>query len=257
MGYLSSDTNEIIIDAVLTKEGRQKLAAQGNLGITKFALSDDEIDYSLYNVDSPLGTDYYDIAIRKMPVLEAMPASVDSLKYKLFTNEQNATDTSVLALRIDAPAKIRNSDGTLGTGIDDHSNYTINVGLTNGDTLPAATKSQIFYVAKLTSFQGRGTGDIIFVGQKDQADPAYSAMVTAQRELDTQNNLQTTQKTQIGAAGKSFIFQVKNESSIREALQFKVLFTAAGPVSSQPSELIIPVNAGINAVASAVPIPGS
>lgn len=100
MAYLSNQNNEIIIDAVLTKYGREKLAAQGNLGITKFALSDDEVDYSLYNVDHPMGTDFYDVAIVKMPTLEALPGNSLSMKYKLFTNRDTTSLSNVSKLGV-------------------------------------------------------------------------------------------------------------------------------------------------------------
>ena len=46
MGFLAQDTNNIIIDAVLTDLGRQKLAA-GTFSIIKFAAGDDEVEYGL------------------------------------------------------------------------------------------------------------------------------------------------------------------------------------------------------------------
>lgn len=46
MGFLQQDTNNIIVDAVLTDLGRQKLA-QGTFNVTKFAAGDDEVDYGM------------------------------------------------------------------------------------------------------------------------------------------------------------------------------------------------------------------
>jgi hypothetical protein len=40
MGFL--DNSSITVDAILTKRGREILAAGGDLNITKFALSDEE-----------------------------------------------------------------------------------------------------------------------------------------------------------------------------------------------------------------------
>jgi hypothetical protein len=51
MAYL--DNTEITVDAILTKKGRQKLASGQSLNITKFALGDDEIDYTLYEPAHP------------------------------------------------------------------------------------------------------------------------------------------------------------------------------------------------------------
>lgn len=48
MGFLPNETNNIILDAVITDTGRQFLARNdGSFSITKFAFGDDEIDYSI------------------------------------------------------------------------------------------------------------------------------------------------------------------------------------------------------------------
>ena len=71
MGFL--DNSSITVDAILTKRGREILAAGGDLNITKFALSDEEIDYTLYDVTHPNGTDSYGAVIENMSLLEATP----------------------------------------------------------------------------------------------------------------------------------------------------------------------------------------
>ena len=83
MGYLSN--TELTVDAILTKKGREKLAAGGGLNITQFALADDEIDYNLYEPAHPLGSAYYDAAIKNIPVIEASPDETQVMKYKLVT----------------------------------------------------------------------------------------------------------------------------------------------------------------------------
>jgi hypothetical protein len=48
MGFLQGDTNNIILDAVLTDTGRQFLSRNdGSFSVVKFSLSDDEVDYSI------------------------------------------------------------------------------------------------------------------------------------------------------------------------------------------------------------------
>ena len=48
MGYLNNQV--VTVDAILTKKGRELLAkGEGNFKITQFALSDDEVDYTMYN----------------------------------------------------------------------------------------------------------------------------------------------------------------------------------------------------------------
>ena len=83
MAYL--DNAEITVDAILTRKGRELLANGGGLNITKFALSDDEIDYSLYEPAHPKGSAFYDAAIKAIPITEASPDETQSLKYKLVT----------------------------------------------------------------------------------------------------------------------------------------------------------------------------
>ena len=84
MGYLNNAV--VTVDAILTKKGRELLAQGGNaFNITQFSLSDDEVDYSLYNPTHPSGSAYYGEAIENMPVLEAFPNELQTMKYKLVT----------------------------------------------------------------------------------------------------------------------------------------------------------------------------
>ena len=57
MGFLNNTT--VTVDAILTKKGRELLAQGTNaFQITKFALADDEVDYRLFDVSHPNGSDY-------------------------------------------------------------------------------------------------------------------------------------------------------------------------------------------------------
>ena len=71
MGFLDN-SGDIILDAVLTDHGRKELSrGDGSFQITKFALGDEEIDYSLYNKTHPSGSAYYDLEILQTPILES------------------------------------------------------------------------------------------------------------------------------------------------------------------------------------------
>ena len=98
MAYLGNKT--IIVDATLTKKGRELLAQNGNLNITSFALADDEIDYSLYDPNHPQGSNFNDFAIRKTPILEAFFDETQMMKYKLVTLNQGITTIPVISLNI-------------------------------------------------------------------------------------------------------------------------------------------------------------
>ena len=100
MGYL--DNTSITVDAILTKKGRQKLASGQSLNISKFALGDDEIDYTLYEPAHPKGSAYYDSAIKAIPIMEASPDETQVLRYKLVTLPKGTTQIPLVALGISA-----------------------------------------------------------------------------------------------------------------------------------------------------------
>ena len=101
MGYLNNTV--ITVDAILTKKGREALARNdGSFRITQFALSDDEIDYTLYNPNHPSGSAFYGEAIEGMPLLEAFPDDQQIMKYKLATLPRGTAKLPILNLGYDA-----------------------------------------------------------------------------------------------------------------------------------------------------------
>jgi hypothetical protein len=95
MAYLNNSV--VTIDAILTKKGRELLArSDGSFRITQFALSDDEIDYTLYNPTHPSGSAFYGEAIDNMPLLEAFPDETQIMKYKLVTLPRGTSKMPVL-----------------------------------------------------------------------------------------------------------------------------------------------------------------
>ena len=95
MGYLNNTA--VTVDAILTAKGRELLArGDGSFRITQFALSDDEIDYTLYNPTQPSGSAFYGEAIDNMPLLEAFPDENQIMKYKLVTLPRGTAKMPVL-----------------------------------------------------------------------------------------------------------------------------------------------------------------
>ncbi len=85
MAFLDN-SGDIILDAVLTDTGRLRLAqGDGSFKITKFALGDDEINYTNYDKNHASGSAYYDLTILQTPVLEAFTNNTSNLKTKLIT----------------------------------------------------------------------------------------------------------------------------------------------------------------------------
>jgi len=101
MGYLNNQV--VTIDAILTKKGRELLAkGDGTFKITQFALSDDEIDYTLYNPNHPSGSAYYGEAIENMPLLEAFPDETQIMKYKLATLPRGTAKMPIISLGLES-----------------------------------------------------------------------------------------------------------------------------------------------------------
>lgn len=83
MGFIDR-SGDIIVDAVLTDIGRQKLARNdGSFKVVAYTFADDEIDYSLFNATT--GTTYVDQNILNTPVFEANVNERLSINYPLIT----------------------------------------------------------------------------------------------------------------------------------------------------------------------------
>ena len=97
MGILDNDT--VIVDAILTKIGRSKLANGQPLGITRYCFGDTGVDYTLYNPNHPSGSDSYGSAITNLPMLEAVPDDNVFLRTKLWgTGERNIQNFSFITV---------------------------------------------------------------------------------------------------------------------------------------------------------------
>ena len=98
MGFINKDT--LSVDAILTKKGidylRKAVFGENQNGehvITKFALSDDEIDYGLWD-ETPSGSNFvkpFGQIIDNQPLTEPninwrSPTDSETMKYFLFKN---------------------------------------------------------------------------------------------------------------------------------------------------------------------------
>ena len=124
MGFL--DNSSITVDAILTKRGRQILSQGGDFTITKFALSDEEIDYTLYDVTHPNGTDSYGTVIENMSLLEA---TSNRTNFRSFLVNQSLAGSSV-NLELSHTNIVGGSDVsitpvTIGTGAGEDYTFSI------------------------------------------------------------------------------------------------------------------------------------
>ena len=199
MGYL--DNSSVTVDAILTNKGRQLLAAGGRLNITKFALSDDEVDYDLWNASHTLGSNYYGKVIEDMPILEALPDETQMLRYKLVTLPKDVTGIPQIGVQ---PASIPFSN------LKDEVTITpFTANLPNGnDTLGFTVILSDDTVATLEVAPGGAVSS--------QASTAADSNVT--NFLDDEVSMSTTAGKSIVRVGKKFIIKPKALIAPKNAL---------------------------------------
>ncbi len=144
MAFLDN-SGDIILDAVLTDSGRFRLAkGDGSFKIVKFALGDDEIDYSLYNKNDSRGSAYYDLNILQTPILEAFTDNASGLKSKLISIPRtNLLYLPIIKLNeLFSPSTKMHTAGAFYVAVDKSTEDTISVvsgqtvqGMILGETL--------------------------------------------------------------------------------------------------------------------------
>jgi len=160
MAFLDN-SGDIILDVVLTDHGRKVLAkGDGSFQITKFAVGDEEVNYSLYNSSHASGSAYYDLEILQTPVLEAFTNNASSMKTKLISIDnnnllylpilklnENLTDTKRHSSNIFIVAVDRETEGTDAAktteaiGIDSNDNHVS--GILFGDSFESSNSIRV------------------------------------------------------------------------------------------------------------------
>jgi len=148
MAFLDN-SGDIILDAVLTDHGRKVLAkGDGSFKITKFALGDEEVNYTLYNSSHASGSAYYDLEILQTPILESFTNNASSMKTQLLTyDNMELLFLPVLKLNENDTNTQRHSTGAFVVAVDDFTEQdstkgialdsagAINVGFLRGEAL--------------------------------------------------------------------------------------------------------------------------
>jgi len=153
MSFLDN-SGDIILDAVLTDAGRERLArGDGSFKITKFALGDDEINYALYDLNDSRGSAFFDLEILQTPVLEAFTNNTSSMKSKLIT----ITRTNILYLPVltlfggsasngHPLSTVAGLAGTIPVAVDKTTSDKIGVGASSPDYYDATDGADIAVV---------------------------------------------------------------------------------------------------------------
>ena len=130
MAFLDN-SGDIILDAVLTDHGRKVLAkGDGSFKITKFALGDEEVNYTLYNSSHASGSAYYDLEILQTPVLESFTNNASSMKTQLLTyDNMELLFLPVLKLNENDTNTQRHSTGAFVVAVDDFTEQDATKGI--------------------------------------------------------------------------------------------------------------------------------
>jgi hypothetical protein len=123
MGFLNQTTNNIIVDAVLTDLGRQFLARNdGSFNIVKFALADNELDYTIIQQYGRLvGKDKIE---KNTPVFEASTNANIALKYKLISLSNPAL-TQLPSITLDYGSAVVSSNVVAISRLTQNPSFTI------------------------------------------------------------------------------------------------------------------------------------
>jgi len=221
MGFLNN-TN-ITVDAVLTKKGRELLAkGENQFNITKFALADDEVDYRLWDVTHPNGSDFYGNVIESMPLLEAFPDENHVMRYKLVTLPKSTQAMPILEVAQSAitlrrlnsvsiinPSTQNGSDDTLGYTFILHNQSMARLRVRAGAQVTAGGTTVPFFL--------------------DEDDLPNSISVVGKSVEIRPKRLTRTQTTQITIVGNETAATTTLNLTVRRNRTFGVM-SAAGPL---------------------------
>ena len=185
MAYL--DNNVLTVNAVLTKKGREILAKTGGLNITAFALADDEIDYTQFNPNHPLGSAFYDIAIRNTPIMEPITDESQLMKYKLVTLNEGVSAVPTISVAQSIITVNRDYSGEILISPSTTPTYNVTLGYTAilankdvGTLIVTETNSLNSSTATVPTFAGDLTSQtsVTVVGNKFRFIPNASLQKT-------------------------------------------------------------------------------
>lgn len=116
MGF-QDNAGEIFIDAVLTDEGRERLARNdGSFQIVRWRPADDEIDYRFWN--ELTGSDSKDRKILDTPIFEAFTNEVVALRYPMVTIKNSRLQFMPAMVAKPSAVTLKEQTDSVGGGVD-------------------------------------------------------------------------------------------------------------------------------------------
>lgn len=152
MGFLDHSTNNIIVDAVLTAEGRAKLAA-GNLVISSYSFFDTEVDYTIIK---KYGVVVGKEKIEKNTAILEASTSVSAYRTGLFTDTDGDESIDV---EVTGPTNPVSNTGSFNITIDNNTNSNLGFALEFDTSLFTGPEEQQVASKSTTSTSFQVNGD--------------------------------------------------------------------------------------------------
>ena len=184
MGFL--DSTAITIDATLTRLGRKRLV-EGNFMIDSFTLSDEGVDYTLYDINHPSGSDSYGTVIENMNVLEVSPVRSGFMSYLIDDSLANRT----FGLDVDYPPRETDSiDSSTGRFASDPVPLMAGVTLNFKPNRKIGLKELYYFtihntrVIKFINVDGSVMDGVNISGPVEEATVKTQVFDTTQRDVE-------------------------------------------------------------------------
>lgn len=230
MGYLDNTT--VTVDAILTNKGREILAAGGRLNVVKFALSDDEVDYDLWNPAHTLGTNYYGKVIEDMPVLEALPDETQMMRYKLITLPKDVIGIPVISIQ---PSAITFTSLTQEINVKPSTLNLQGANETNGYT--AILSDDTVATLEVASDGGVSKAPIQSLAPNAQA---LDLANTATSFIDDETTSVATRGKSVTRTGSKFVLKAKPQADTTKTV--KALLTIVGNETGGFKTIVVTVD---------------
>lgn len=225
MGF-QDNSGEIFIDAVLTDEGRERLARNdGSFAIVRFRLGDDEIDYRFWN--ELTGSDSKDRKILDTPIFEAFTNEAVALRYPLITIRNARLQFLPTMVAKPSSVSVREQTDSVGGGVD----VTVSQEIARSQTVLPAELIDVNYSVELDN-------DLLFVS--GEIPVAVTPFGTARYVIPAAAGRQTS------AGGTECKFNIRVQTLTEEVFDTLVGAGVAKPRSITTTIVVTGQQSGMN-----------
>jgi len=226
MGF-QDNSGEIFIDAVLTDEGRERLARNdGSFAIVRFRFADDEIDYRFWN--ELTGSDSKDRKILDTPILEASTNEIVALRSPLITIRNARLQFLPQMVAKPSSVTLREQTDSVGGGTD----ITVSQEIARSQTILPSEIIDVNYSVELDN-------DLLFVS--GETPISITPFGTGRYIIPAASGIQTA------AGGTECKFNVRVQTLTTEAFDVLVGANVAQPRTINTTIIVTGQQSGMNA----------